>query len=457
MSVDRTAVAALIARERDRFAAAHRRSAELWEQGKAHWLYGAPSHWMRRWIGGWPVYAVDNDGGYGARLRDADGHRYADFCLGDTGGMCGHGHPAIARAIAAQAALCTSTMLPTGDANRVAAELARRFRLPYWNLTTSASDANRACIRLARMVTGRPRVLVFSGCYHGSIEEAHVELVDGEVRLRNGIHDNAFPHERLTRVVEFNDVAALRDALQVGDVACVLAEPAMTNYGMVEPLPGFHEALRALTREAGTLLILDETHTISSGAGGYTRRHDLSPDMLVLGKAIAGGVPAGAFGLSAQAAARVWAGLPPVSPWARQSAHAGFGGTLAGNALTVAAMRAVLEEVLTEDAFARMETLAQRLQQALRGAFERACLAWHVARIGARVEVLLAPQAPRDASDVRRARDGEIEGLIHLYLMNRGVLITPFHTMMLTCPGTTEGDVGECVAAFEALAMELCR
>ncbi len=447
MIVERTVVAALAARERERFAATHARSAALWEQGKAHWLYGAPSHWMRRWIGGWPVCVVDNDGGYGARLRDVDGHRYADFCLGDTGGMCGHGHPAIARAIAARAALGASTMLPTEDANRVAAELARRFGLPYWNLTTSASDANRACIRLARMITGRPRVLVFSGCYHGSVEEAHVELVDGAVRLRNGIHDNAFPHDRLSRVVEFNDVPALRDALAAGDVACVLAEPAMTNYGMVEPQPGFHEALRALTREAGTLLVLDETHTISSGPGGYTRRHGLQPDLLVLGKAIAGGVPAGAFGLSATTAARVWERLPPVSPWVRQSAHAGFGGTLAGNALTVAAMRAVL--------FARMETLAERLQQGLRADFARGGLAWHVARIGARVEVLLAPQPPRDASDVRRARDGELEGLIHLHLMNRGVLITPFHSMMLTCPGTTEGDVDACLAAFASLTREL--
>ena len=264
-------VADLMRAEQALYASTHARSGALYAQGQQSWLYGAPSHWMRRWIGGWPLYLRDEPRPYGVRFADVDGNEFVDFCLGDTGGMCGHGHPAIVEAMTRQARIGTSLMLPSGDAEWVGAELTRRFGLPYWTLTTSASDANRACIRLARMVTGRPRVLVYSGAYHGSVEEAHVELRDGEVHLRNDIHHNFFPHDALSRVVHFNDVPALEAALRQGDVACVLAEPAMTNYGMVAPQPGYHDALRRLTRETGTILIIDETHTISSGAPAAPR------------------------------------------------------------------------------------------------------------------------------------------------------------------------------------------
>ncbi len=449
-------VAQLMQAEQARFERTHARSGELFQQGKQHWLYGAPSHWMRRWMGGWPLTIADRPHDYGIRLADVDGNELVDFCLGDSGGLCGHGHPAIVQAMAHQAGIGTSLMLPGGDAAWVGAELQRRFGLPYWNLTTSASDANRACIRLARMITERPRVLVFSGAYHGSVEEAHVELApDGSVRLRNGIHPNAFPHDRLSRVVEFNDTAALEQALRAGDVACVLAEPAMTNYGMVEPQPGFHDALRRLTRETGTVLVIDETHTISSGPGGYTRAHGLQPDMFVLGKAIAGGIPAAVFGLSQAMAERVWQAVPPLPPTARQSAHAGFGGTLAGNALTVAVMRAVLSQVLTEPAFARMLELAARMQRGVDDTIAHHRLPWRTLRIGARMETLFAPEAPRNAADVRRTRDHALEALLHLYLLNRGVLITPFHNMTLCCPGTTTADVDCHVAAFAEFAAQV--
>lgn len=449
-------VQALMQAEQALYARTHARSGALFEQGKASWLYGAPSHWMRRWIGGWPVYVQEQAGRpYGVRFADVDGNEYVDFCLGDTGGMCGHGHPAVVEAMARQARVGTSLMLPTGDAEWVGQELKRRFGLPYWNLTTSASDANRACIRLARMITGRPRVLVFSGAYHGSVEEAHVELRDGEVHMRNDIHHNHFPHDTLSRVVQFNDLPALEAALRQGDVACVLAEPAMTNYGMIAPQPGFHEALRRLTRETGTVLIIDETHTISSGPGGATRTMGLEPDMFVLGKAIAGGIPAATFGLSQAMAERVWQVLPPVPPTVKQSAHAGMGGTLAGNALTVAVMRAVLSQVLTDEAFERMLGLSLRLQQGVNDSVRRHGLPWHATRVGARVETLFAPDEPVDAQDVKRHRDGPLEGLLHLYLMNRGVLITPFHNMMLCCPGTTADDVDRHNAAFESLLQAL--
>lgn len=453
----RPRVAELMAAEQTRYAATHVRSGELFAQGKSNWLYGAPSHWMRRWIGGWPIYIRNEVRDYGVRFGDVDGNDYVDFCLGDTGGMCGHGHPAVVAAMTAQARVGTSLMLPNGDAEWVGQELTRRFGVPYWTLTTSASDANRACIRLARMVTERPRVLVFSGAYHGSVEEAHVELREGEVHLRNNIHHNFFPHDALSRVIEFNDIPALEAALRQGDVACVLAEPAMTNYGMVAPQPGYHEALRRITRETGTLLLIDETHTISSGPGGYTALHGLQPDMFVLGKAIAGGIPAAAFGLSQATAERVWQVLPPVPPTVRQSAHAGFGGTLAGNALTVAVMRAVLSEVLTADAFERMLVLAERLQRGVNQTIARAGLPWHATRVGSRVETLFAPDEPRNATEVKLHRDPELEALLHLFLMNRGVLITPFHNMMLVCPGTTADDVDRHNAVFAELVAELTK
>ena len=453
--IDRQRVAALMATEQALFAERHPRSRALFEAGRQHWLYGAPSHWMRRWIGGWPVYVDDQPRPYGVRVVDVDGNPFIDFCLGDTGGMCGHGHPALVEALARQARAGASLMLPTEDAAWVGQELQRRFGLPYWNLTTSASDANRACIRLSRMVTGRPRVLVFSGCYHGSVEEAHVELRDGAVQMRNGIHPNAFPHAALSRVVEFNDVPALEAALRAGDVACVLTEPVMTNFGLIPPQPGFHDALRRLTRETGTVLIIDETHTLSSGPGGYTREHGLEPDMFVVGKAVAGGVPAAAFGLTEDLAQRVWDALPPVPPTVRQSAHAGFGGTLAGNALTVAAMRAVLSQVLTDAAFARMLDLAQGLQAHMGAALARAGLPWHAERVGARVELILDPQTPRDAQQYRRTRDPEVDALLHLHLMNRGVLITPFHNMMLCCPATTAADIDAFDVGFQRFLADL--
>src|SRR5574337_432678 len=289
--LDPTRVDAMLDREQQLFAQRHPASRAAFEAGQQHYLYGAPSHWMRRWAGGFPLLARE---AHGTRVRCADGLDYVDFCLGDTGGMCGHGDPAITAAVAAQLARGTTLMLPTDDAAWVGAELARRFGLPYWGFTTSASDANRAAIRIARMVTGRERVLVFNGCYHGSVEEAHVALGDhGEVVLRNGIHPNAVDHARVSRVIEFNDVAALEAALAPGDVACVLAEPFMTNYGMIAPQPGFLDALRELTRRAGTLWIVDETHTLSNGPGGYTALHRLEPDFFVVGKAVGGGIPVG--------------------------------------------------------------------------------------------------------------------------------------------------------------------
>lgn len=437
-SIDERQIDLLIDREQARFSAAHPRSAQAWARGREHFLYGGPSHWMRRWAGGFPIYVAEAKG---ARLIDIDGCKYVDFCLGDTGGMCGHGPERVTAAVARQIAQGASTMLPTEDSLWVGEELARRFALPYWTLTTSATDANRAAIRIARMITGRDKVLVFSGCYHGGVEEAHVQLVDGEMRMRNAIHPNGVDHARVSRVIEFNDVAALEEALSHGDVACVLAEPVMTNFGMIPPVPGFHEALRAATRAAGALLIIDETHTISCGVGGYTRAFSLDPDMMTLGKAIAGGVPAGAFGATREIAERLWSVAPWRNPKARQSSHMGMGGTLAGNALTVAAMRAVLSEVLTEEAYTQMIARAGELAAGARRVIARHGLSWHVTQVGARCEIMFAPEPPRNGAQSAAMRQGGLETWLHAFYLNEGVLVTPFHTMLLMCPATGEADV----------------
>ena len=438
-------ISSLIDREQERFLQSHPRSAAAWEEGKRHFLYGGPSHWMRRWAGGFPVYAAEAKG---AHIRDVDGHDYIDFCLGDTGGMCGHGPEAVTLAATRQLAQGTTMMLPTEDSLWVGAELTRRFGLPHWTLTTSASDANRAALRIARMITGRDKVLVFSGCYHGSVEEAHVEIRDGRVGLRNMIHPNGVDHATISRVVEFNDVAALEEALSTRDVACVLTEPVMTNFGMIPPEPGFHAALRENTRRTGTLLIIDETHTLSSGPGGYTSLHGLEPDMFVAGKAIAGGIPVGILGVSKPVAERLWRIVPHVNPRQRQSTHLGFGGTLAGNALTIAAMRAVLEEVLVERNYTRMIANAGRLAAGARAVIAANDLPWHVTEIGARAEIMFMARPPRNGADVIAHRQGDLETLLHAFYMNEGILVTPFHTMFLMCPATTAQDVDRHTEVF---------
>ena len=442
-------VETLIDREQERFLKTHPRSAAAWAEGKKHYLYGGPSHWMRRWAGGFPIYV---DSAKGAHIRDVDGHDYVDFALGDTGGMCGHAPEPVTRAALRQLERGTTMMLPTEESVWVGQELTRRFGIPYWTLTTSATDANRGAIRIARMVTGRPKVLVFSGCYHGGVEEAHVEIRDGKVGLRNLIHPNGIDHAAVSKVVEFNDIPVLEEALSTGDVACVLAEPVMTNFGMIPPAEGFLQALRDLTRRTGTILIIDETHTISSGPEGYARANGIEPDIFVLGKAIAGGIPAGLFGLSQEIAERLWKIVPQVNPRERQSAHFGIGGTLAGNALTIATMRAVFEEVLTPTNYGCMIANAARLAEGARSVIAARNLPWHASQIGARTEIMFMPRPPRNGAEVIAARRGDLETLLHAFYMNEGILVTPFHTMFLMCPATGAKDIVKHTEVFRRFA-----
>jgi glutamate-1-semialdehyde 2,1-aminomutase len=437
----------LTAREEARFAEQHPRSAELAGEARRHLLAGVPMHWMTKWPGGFPLFV---ERASGSRFVDVDGHEIVDFCLGDTGAMSGHAPPATVRAIEAQAARGMTMMLPTEDAAWVAEELARRFGLPFWQLALTATDANRFSIRLARHVTGRPKVLVFNWCYHGTVDETFATLAGGQVGPRRGNLGPPVSPAETTRVVEFNDVEALERELAHGDVALVLAEPALTNVGIVHPAPGFHDALRHLTRASGTLLAIDETHTICCGAGGYTAEHALEPDIVTIGKPIAGGVPAAAYGFSAELAEQVVASIE-----LEDVDVGGVGGTLAGNALSLAAMRATLAEVLTEEAFARMIPLAERWAAGVEDAITEAGLPWHVTRLGCRAEYLFGPDRPRNGSEASVAGNFALERFMHLHALNRGILLTPFHNMALMSPATSEADVDLHTSVFREAVLEL--
>jgi glutamate-1-semialdehyde 2,1-aminomutase len=439
---------ALLRRELERFEREHPRSRELADEAKRSLLSGVPMPWMIRWPGGFPVFAAE---AHGARFTDVDGHEYVDFCLGDTAAMTGHSPEPTVRAIADQAARGITLMLPSEDALWVGAELTRRFGLARWQFALTATDANRFAIRLARELTGRPRILVFNWCYHGSVDETFATLEGGAVVSREGNVGPPVALEETTRVVEWNDVEALRRELAHGDVACVLAEPALTNIGIVLPEPGFHDALRAATRETGTLLIIDETHTICSGPGGYTAAHGLEPDLLTIGKPIAAGIPAAAYGFSAEVAERLEALLPADE----RADVGGIGGTVAANVLSLAAARATLAEVLTDEAFERMIALGERFEAGVADAIERHRLSWHVTRLGCRVEYLFRAERPRTGSEAAAGGNPLLDRLIHLYALNRGILLTPFHNMALMSPATTEADVDLHTHVFDEAAAEL--
>jgi glutamate-1-semialdehyde 2,1-aminomutase len=433
--LNRDRLASLIESERATYADTHPRSAELY--GSAEHLFGrVPMTWMNMWSGGFPLYL---DRAWGNRVVDVDGHEYVDFAMGDTGAMAGHSPRATVQAVTRRIGDLggITAMLPTADAEWVGAELARRFGLPLWSFTLTATDANRWAIRLARLATARPKILTFAYCYHGSVDEAFaVPGPNGEAVARAGLVGAPVPLDATTRVCEFNDLEAVEKQLAHGDVAAVLTEPALTNIGIVLPEPGFLSGLRQLTSEYGALLMIDETHTFSAGPGGATAAWGLQPDILVIGKSIGGGIPSGAYGITAEVAA-----LVERDPMADLEDVGGVGGTLAGNALSVAAMRATLEHVLTDAAFERMTELATRFTAGVQDVIERTGLPWSISRLGARAEYRFSTPPPRDGSTSAACADAELDEYLHLYLANRGVLITPFHNMALMCPDTSEEDV----------------
>ena len=446
-TTDRTRLRTLHAREVEQFVQSHPKSKALSQRAAASLLQGVPMNWMTKWAGPFPVFAAQ---ACGAHFSCIDGHDYVDLCMGDTGAMSGHSPPAVAIAIAAQARRGITLMFPSEDAVWVGEELQRRFGLRYWQFALTATDANRFSVRIARQITHRPKILVFNYCYHGSVDETFATLVDGTVQPRSGNIGPPVHPSATTRVVEFNDVAALERELNAGDVACVLTEPALTNVGIVHPEPGFHAALRDLTRKHGTLLIIDETHTICAGPGGYTAAHNLEPDMLTLGKPIGSGIPGAVYGFTEAIGERIVAQTK-----LEECDTGGIGGTLAGNVLSLAAMRATLQHVLTDEAYARMIPLAQAFTAGVEQAMRASGLPWHVTRLGCRAEYLFTAQPPRNGDEAARSADAELDRFMHLYALNRGILLTPFHNMALMCPATSAADIDLHTQVFREAVHEL--
>lgn len=446
-SISRQHIRELLEREKTSFAELHPRSRELAAESAPHFLAGVQMPWLVEWESPFTVF-VDN--AKGTRITDVDGNNYIDLCLGDTGAMFGHSPDVLVTAIREAVDHGLTYMLPTEDGIAIAAEFEKRTGLPRWSFTLTATDANRFATRIARAITGRSKILVFDGCYHGTHDETLARLDDGVINPREGSVGPPVDLNLTTRVVEFNDIEALEKELAKGDVACVLTEPALTNAGMVLPDEDFHTRMRAATRKHGTLLIIDETHTISSGPGGYTQAHGLEPDMFVIGKPIGGGIPAAVYGCTEAIAKQFDALLDPEHP-----VVVGIGGTLSGNALSLRAVRTMLEQVITDENYAHMFKIAERLEVGIRNTIEENDLPWHVSRMGARVEYGHTTQPRRTAREVEATTDSELEQLLHLYCLNRGVMITPFHNMMLTSPTTTEADVDRHNELFAACVAEL--
>jgi glutamate-1-semialdehyde 2,1-aminomutase len=447
-TIDRSRLASVMAREQKKFVDERPKSKALFDRARRSLLAGVPMNWMVKWAGAFPPFVREAQG---AHFFDVDGHRYTDFCLGDTGAMTGHSPFATVKALEEQSRRGITLMLPGEDSIFVAEELQKRFQLPYWQFALTATDANRFSIRLARQITGRPKILVFNWCYHGTVDETFITLEsNGAAGPRAGNVGPPVNPAVTTKVVEFNDVDALERALVPGDVACVLAEPAMTNVGIVHPQPGYHQALREITRKHGTLLIIDETHTICAGPGGYTGAENLDPDVLVFGKAIGGGIPGAAYGFSQDVAERIVA-----KQELENCDVGGIGGTLAGNALSLAAMRATLTKVLTREAFDRMIPMAERWMAGVAKAIADAELPWHVTRLGCRAEYLFGAEKPKNGTQAHDAMDFELERFMHLYAMNRGILLTPFHNMALMSPQTEAEDVERHTRVFREAVKEI--
>ena len=446
--INRTRLAQLRIKEDARFLSLHPKSGELFEQGKASMPGGVPMSWMAKWPGPYPVFV---ESAKGARFADVDGNTYIDFCLGDTGSMTGHSPDATVAAICEQVGKGITSMLPTQDAAIVSGELARRFGLPLWQFTVSATDANRHVIRYSRMITGRSKIVVIDRCYHGSVDESFATLdTAGKTVAREGNIGAPIALDQTTRVVEFNDIAGMEKALAHGDVAAILMEPAMTNVGIVLPQVGYLEAVQILAKKYGTILIIDETHTISVGPGGMTTDRGLKPDFLTIGKAIGGGIPTGTFGMTQKMADDI-ARLVELEI----IDTGGIGGTLAGSAFSLAAMRATLSDVLTQKNFDHMINLGTRWSDGVDSAIDEFDLPWTVNRLGARGEYMFAKLAPVTGAEANNAGDFELEQYIHLRMLNDGFLITPFHNMALMCPDTTAADVDAHTKAFRSMCSEL--
>jgi glutamate-1-semialdehyde 2,1-aminomutase len=431
---DRSRLFSLLAQEEQRFHTSHPKSYELYQRARKSLHGGVPMLWMIRWAGTFPVFVKEAKG---AHFTDVDGNSYIDFCLGDTGAMTGHSPDATVSAITEQLQKGITLMLPYEDVIWVGEELQRRFGLPYWQFTLTATDANRFALRMARMITGRTKVVVFNYCYHGSVDESFIVLDEEGTPMSRPNNMGPQVDPRLTtKVIEFNDIAALETVLSAQDVAAVLAEPVMTNIGIIHPEPGYHEALRELTRKYGTYLIIDETHTICTGPGGYTAAHGLQPDFLTIGKPLAGGVPAAVYGFTEEVSQAFSERLD-----VDDADVGGIGGTLAGNALSIAAMKATLQHVLTDDFYSKAIALQECFTEGVESVIKEFNLPWIVKRLGNRSEYWFRPTPPKNGGEAFAAIDHELDRYMHLFALNRGILMTPFHNMALISLAITREDV----------------
>ena len=440
-TLDRSNLTELLKEEEELFHKTHPKSYELYQRARKSLHGGVPMLWMIRWAGSFPVFVKEAKG---THFIDVDGNTYIDLCLGDTGAMTGHSPDATVNAINQQIQKGITLMLPYEDVIWVGEELQRRFGLPFWQFALTATDANRFALRMARMITERPRVLVFNYCYHGSVDESFIVLDEAGTPMSRPNNMGPQIDPQLTsKVIEFNDVAALETMLWAGDVAAVLAEPVMTNIGIIHPEPGYHEALRELTQKYGTYLIIDETHTICTGPGGYTAAHGLQPDFLTIGKPLAGGVPAAVYGFSEEVAQAFSERLD-----VDDADVGGIGGTLAGNALSIAAMKATLQNVLTDEFYEKAIALQERFTAGVESVIKEFELPWIVKRLGNRSEYWFRPTPPRNGGEAFAAIDHELDRYMHLFALNRGILMTPFHNMALISPETTQADVDHHTQVF---------
>jgi glutamate-1-semialdehyde 2,1-aminomutase len=432
--INRTRLAGLLQQEESLFHKTHPTSYELYQRARKSLHGGVPMLWMVRWAGSFPVFVKEAKG---ARFTDVDGNEYIDFCLGDTGAMTGHSPDATVNAINEQIQKGITLMLPYEDVIWVGEELKRRFGLPYWQFALTATDANRFALRMARLITGRPKILIFNYCYHGSVDETFLTLdEEGTPMSRPNNMGPQIDPRLTTKVIEFNDIAALETALSARDVAAVLAEPVMTNIGIIHPDPGYHDALRAITKKYGTYLIIDETHTICTGPGGYTASFSLQPDFLTIGKPLAGGVPAAVYGFSEEVSKAFSEKLN-----VDDADVGGIGGTLAGNALSIAAMKGTLQHVLTDEFYSKAIALQEKFTEGVESVIKEFNLPWIVKRLGNRSEYWFRPTPPRNGGEAHSAVDPELDRYMHLFALNRGILLTPFHNMALISPEIRRVDV----------------
>ena len=446
--LNRAKLESLRMQEEQLFHKDHPKSYKLYQRARNSLHGGVPMLWMVRWAGSFPIFVKEAKG---ARFTDVDGHDYIDFCLGDTGAMTGHSPDATVEAIQEQIQKGITLMLPYEDVIWVGEELQRRFKLPYWQFALTATDANRFVLRMARLITGRAKILVFNYCYHGSVDETFVVLdEEGTPMSRPNNMGPQIDPLLTTKVIEFNDIAALETALSALDVAAVLAEPVMTNIGIIHPEPGYHDALRKLTRKYGTYLIIDETHTICTGPGGCTALFGLQPDFLTIGKPLAGGMPAAVYGFTEEVSQQFSSMLA-----VDDADVGGIGGTLAGNALSIAAMKATLQHVLTDEFYNKAIQLQERFTEGVESVISEFELPWIVKRLGNRSEYWFRPTPPKNGGEAFAAIDHELDRYMHLFALNRGILMTPFHNMALVSPEIEASDVDYHTRVFREAVQSL--